>query len=459
MKITLCRTFTRWLALGGAACLLLTLPACRTMAPSAPSVAVSPRSSPKEATGSRGDVASAGLRTDSPPSLPADEEIADAAPVVNSDGEEVRPVSYDPPTLPPQAFGGAAGPATGHFGDLVGDCPPGGYPHSLNACPPGMGEEGLDYGYWQPDGLHGPWPYDEYIFDGGDRDVPVKVDGNWTVRGIDQEDTIAHYDTLQGRREVTPSNRVPIYAPRFASVRKVYGLELHEGHERLAGVENPVRLNSQEANRIVTSAVQQTPPVLEHNFRSTVALRDQTRGIGVENLQLLQGFSDFFLPYEDFRVIRRGQFDATERARLSQRVAAAIVWTRDQSVQVVIEGAPAYEAKGTNRAAETTQYELPPGKPRLRIIKVASKSEAQPGEEIDFTLRFDNVGDQRISNVTIIDSLTTRLEYVDDSAQCDRKAKFGTQGNEAESLLLRWEIAEPLDVGQGGIIRFKCKVR
>ena len=34
---------------------------------------------------------------------------------------------------------------------------------------------------------------------------------------------------------------------------------------------------------------------------------------------------------------------------------------------------------------------------------------------------------------------------------------LGTQDNEAESQLLRWEINDPLAVGKGGIIRFKCE--
>ena len=63
------------------------------------------------------------------------------------------------------------------------------------------------------------------------------------------------------------------------------------------------------------------------------------------------------------------------------------------------------------------------------------------------------------ADVTIVDSLTTRLEYVPDSAQCSVPAKFMTQENDGESLVLRWEIAEPLQVGDGGLIRFKCRVR
>ena len=41
---------------------------------------------------------------------------------------------------------------------------------------------------------------------------------------------------------------------------------------------------------------------------------------------------------------------------------------------------------------------------------------ALPGEVVEFTHRFDNVGDHEIGNVTIVDNLTTRLEYVPNSA-------------------------------------------
>ena len=37
---------------------------------------------------------------------------------------------------------------------------------------------------WSPPGIAGPWPKDEYICDGGDRDRPVKIDTDWTVKGL-----------------------------------------------------------------------------------------------------------------------------------------------------------------------------------------------------------------------------------------------------------------------------------
>ncbi|MEK6250037.1 MAG: hypothetical protein N2C12_17770, partial [Planctomycetales bacterium] len=74
---------------------------------------------------------------------------------------------------------------------------------------------------WSPPGISGPWPTDEYLCDGGDKGVPVRVRKDWTVEGLHMEDTIAHFDTLDGRRVVEPSNQVCIYAPRFGSVRRV----------------------------------------------------------------------------------------------------------------------------------------------------------------------------------------------------------------------------------------------
>ncbi|MEO8498033.1 MAG: DUF11 domain-containing protein, partial [Planctomycetota bacterium] len=75
------------------------------------------------------------------------------------------------------------------------------------------------------------------------------------------------------------------------------------------------------------------------------------------------------------------------------------------------------------------------------------------------TIRFDNVGDQTIGNVTVIDNLSRRLEYVEDSQECSLKADFFTQPNDGESLALRWEITAPVKVGEGGVVRFKCRVR
>ena len=94
-----------------------------------------------------------------------------------------------------------------------------------------------------------------------------------------------------------------------------------------------------------------------------------------------------------------------------------------------------------------------------RSARSLQRKEARPGEIVEFTIRFDNVGDQVIGNVTVIDNLTTRLEYVDGSQSCTLKANFSSSENQGDSLTLRWEIVEPMKVGEGGVIRFQCRVR
>ena len=93
------------------------------------------------------------------------------------------------------------------------------------------------------------------------------------------------------------------------------------------------------------------------------------------------------------------------------------------------------------------------------MIKLASTGVAHPGDEVRFTIRYDNMGDLPISKITIVDNLTTRLEYVDDSQQCTHTADFSTHYNDSHSLLLQWTISDTLEPGDGGVIRFTCRVR
>ena len=313
-------------------------------------------------------------------------------------------------------------------------------------------------GPWKPDGIKGPWPKDEYLCDGGDLNHDVHVKKDWTVVGLDQEDTVAHFDTLDGQTKVTHSNCVCIYAPRFAAVRQVSSPIIYEGHERMAGVEKPTKLNIHEETRGPKTALQPEQLIAQVGLDQVQRFRERTQGLLVDQATRLELAAEAFLPREDLLFIQRGEFDASEKARLAQRVAAAETWTNHQAVQVLIDGQPAVEARGTSTPQVTYTYETF-GKPCLRLCKIADKSEAKPGEIITFTLRFDNVGEQKIGNVTLIDNLMPRLEYVAGSAQSTLKAAFSTQEVSGESLVLRWEIEEPLEVNAGGLVRFQARVR
>lgn len=315
-------------------------------------------------------------------------------------------------------------------------------------------------GPWAPPGFSQPWPADEYLFDGGDRNQHARVLPNWEVRGLDTEDTIAHYDTLDGRRVVEPSNRVQIYSPRFCAVRQVVSLRLNEQMDASSNVRQEQMMRGVAETQEVRSNTQNVQTSENTSRKLLNAFESEQGGGTLAGREELRGFEqDMFLPYENLVAIRTGRYEVAEMARLAASTDAAITWTHDLGVLVIIDRERATAAVRDQSVGTVYGLDERPGSPRLRIIKVASTANALPGEIVEFTLRFDNAGSQVIGNVTIIDNLTTRLELVPESAECSLKANFRTEPNEGDSLALRWEITDPMPPKEGGVIRFKCRVR
>ena len=315
-----------------------------------------------------------------------------------------------------------------------------------------------DVEQWRPDGIAGPWPPDEYLCDGGDDATRVVVSRQRQVSGLDAEDTVAHFDTLDGTTAVTPSNSVCIYAPRFAVVRQAAEPQQEGLLERTQLIEQPLPPVTDEARQLAGTVLLPDAPVREVSIRGPRAMWDPRRGIMLDSpLRLAELVADF-KAYEDFQIIRIGIDSTPEKPRLAEHILAAIEWSHDLSPEILLDEQPAIVEKTVEKTGVVYRLDEPDN-PRLRLIKVASTPAARPGEEVEFTLRYDNLGDQTLQRVTILDHLTTRLEYVPDSAQSDRKADFTCQLNAGESLTLRWELAEPLRPGNGGVLRFKCRVR
>lgn len=340
--------------------------------------------------------------------------------------------------LPPEAFAGTMGP-------------------------PGM-EQGVPLAYtpggpWAPPGMSQPWPEDEYLRDGGDRGLPAKVNEEWEIHGLELEDTIAHYDTLDGETLVQPSNRVHIYSPRFGAVRQVVGLAANEQANRSAGVYSPVKLESPTIVQLVADSKQHIQADRQVGRRLAAAFRTKWGNGALSDTVGPEAFQDAFRAYEDFQLIRTGTAAVGETAFLARGSEAAQAWSLKQAVQVILDEQAAMAEVSDESLYSVHTVKSPPGKPKLRVAKVASTQFAGPGDEVAFTIRFDNVGNQLIGNVTIVDNLTTRLEYIPDSAQCSVDAEFFTQPNEGDSLVLRCEVTNPLPVGEGGVIRFRCRVR
>lgn len=301
-------------------------------------------------------------------------------------------------------------------------------------------------------------PSDEYLCDGGDNLSPAGVTREAEIAGLEQEDTVGAYTTEDGRTFVVPSTRTCIYAPRFGAVRKV--VQPMGAEQRLfidavgdafaaseaakpvlpgAGIEN-VRLQAQRG---------ELPPSL---------FRGRQQAGATERLLAAAETRGLVAPYANLKVVQLGQIDGRDTPLLMQSSLAAITWTGDQELQITISGQGASAVFAVKEPGLIYKLDIPDS-PRLRLVKLASSDEAHPGDAVEFTLRFDNVGDAPMNDVVIVDNLTTRLEYVEGSANASVDAAFSTQRNGAGSLVLKWRLAEPLEPGEGGVLTFRTRVR
>ena len=300
---------------------------------------------------------------------------------------------------------------------------------------------------------------DEYLCDGGDFGLPAAVRADWTVDGLEQEDAIAHYDTVDGRVVVTPSNRVCIYAPRFAAVRRVENLLAHERRQLIDVAVDETAPTSAAESQPVVASTQRTAVAINLGERPANLFRGREQA--AEYVQLVQAGRVL----QHARRVRqsrnhphRPSSTAASKPIIKRSVQAAITWNGDQAAQVVFSNRQAVAVVGLKQPGIVYQTDEP-GNPRLRLVKLPRRSHALPGEEVEFTLRFDNIGDQVIGNVTIVDNLTTRLEYVPNTAKSSVDADSRRCPTATGSTVLRWEIKEPVKPGEGGVLQFKCRVK
>lgn len=284
------------------------------------------------------------------------------------------------------------------------------------------------------------------------------VRADWQVEGLEQEDTVAHYDTVDGRTVITPSNQVCIYAPRFGVVRRSIDLHEYARAAKPGGIESPLSLSKIDENEQATTSLAQLEPTINRAEDPANIARERQQLGELDRDLVVEEYDGVLAPYADLQLIRAGTVSNNEKALVARASLAAITWAGDQSPQITI-GEKHAQAAIRDSQPGVVYHLHDPKKPELRLVKLASSGTAKPGDEVEFTLRFDNIGSQVIGNVTIMDNLTTRLEYVEGSQQSSLESNFTTQPNSGGSVILRWEIDEPIEAGEGGILQFKCKVR
>lgn len=301
---------------------------------------------------------------------------------------------------------------------------------------------------------------DEYLCDGGDRDYPVHYDSTSRL-GLDTEDTVAEYVEHTGKNRVKAATRACIYAPRFAAVRTISLPHEEQMITDVAGLRNATGGSGLHSKLGIT----------EKTKRDSVGnVRVRSRAGGLESEMVPDAVETLAAPaihdkllntFQDLAFVRSGTFEQTDAARLQLGLNSALVWSREQNPIIVAKiDVPTEGLQTVTSSCLTVIDDLPSHQPgKLRVVKLADKKAAEPGDVITFTIRYDNEGPREVHHVRIVDNLTPRLEFIPDSATSDHPGELLTEDNGEGSVVLVWELDETLPAKKGGVVTFQCRVR
>jgi uncharacterized repeat protein (TIGR01451 family) len=248
---------------------------------------------------------------------------------------------------------------------------------------------------------------EECLRDGGDFHDPAHFkDGK--LKGLNPSDTVMTYNDRIGTKHILPSNPVCLCVPRFVSLREVTALDA-------------LNLN-ESAGRVATADV----GVLV--ARKDMAYPAKQLEEGVILKRLAKAHADIGID----RVV-------TTKSVEGVKIIALLEKTKEVVGQEQTEGPCVDEG--------------------LELCKSISTDKAQIGDVVTFTIKYANKTCHAISDVAIADSLASRFEYVPGTAKSTREAIFVTTTNEAGSLVLRWELKDPVPMKQGGEVTFQARVR
>lgn len=367
----------------------------------------------------------------------------------------VRPGRARLPNAPPQIVQTAAEMPVDLPPGAIVACPPDGRMPALGACDAfGAMAQGRVVSC---EGSPIDYP-DEYLFDGGDRGYPVHF-GAEGEEGLDSEDTIAEYVDVAGKVQIRHSNRVAVYAPRFGAVTTVSVPVADVKVDKASGAylaSSGVGLRG----RTLSLESEQRESTERVQTRSRVSGIDaDTGGLSLARTQGPQLDAQTLNVFQNVLNVEGVQFDQSSEAQLALGIQSAVIWTRTQFPTISARTIAAVETKELKVSAEFVGLKPLNKTGPLCLIKTADKQEAEIGDVITFTIRYVNSGDFPLAEVVIVDNLTPRLEYINDSATSDRAGGLIEQDNAEGSKILRWELEQPLPGKAGGTITFKARVK
>jgi uncharacterized repeat protein (TIGR01451 family) len=254
---------------------------------------------------------------------------------------------------------------------------------------------------------------EECLFDGGDTKIPLGINLENKLYGLDASDTAVEFNLTNKGRRVVPSNRVPICVPRYVAFRCE---AVPTGHQLVAGP-----MGASKVDPAIFLAAK-TPPLM---------VKGPQAPQGMQNKQRAQGTN--------------GSFNVAVLELFTGRPMAVAQLNK---LQVIAE---------VREPEDITAF--PKYQPMVLHKWITPKHPQEIGEIITVHLRFQNTSSSPMTEVVVSDSLTARLEYIEGSAKTDRPATLTVKPNEAGSVVLRWAIDGKVLAGESGLITFQAKIR
>ncbi|WP_437204816.1 hypothetical protein [Planctomicrobium sp. SH664] len=328
-------------------------------------------------------------------------------------------------------------------------------------CPPG----GPAVAATCPTGECPPRPFpgaeyvgDEYVCDGGDKGIPVHYEGK-NRAGLGLEDTVAEYIDSDGKRRVKPSTEACVYAPRFGAVRSATTPVEDLSIEKALGHQDEWSLAALDAKAVLDEKVQ-TDEVQDLRIRSRVSgLEGRTVDDKLNQTVAAARHIKTLNAFENIQFFREGLFDRIDIALLEASVDSAVEWSGGRSALIIAHDQSGQIVQGRSMAQDMTGVEDRRTPGDLRIVKVADRKSGHPGDIVTFTIRFDNVGDKELTRVRVVDNLSPRLEYIENSVDSNLDGQIHTDDNGAGGKLLTFEFDQPLKGKTGGFVSFQCRLR
>jgi uncharacterized repeat protein (TIGR01451 family) len=246
------------------------------------------------------------------------------------------------------------------------------------------------------------------VYDGGDINLRAGFDKAGRLVGVDPTDTVAVYVDSKGNKKVVCSNRVALCIPRFIFLR------------------GDITPDVSATIRLPTAAVAVKTPQESGSTSKTITYRQKAQ--------------------VELALERR-------RPTSSTNIYGTAVQGTIKGLEIIATIRSSQIIDGLKKPARSEE-DVP-----LIIIKWPDRHGVLPGELLTWSLRFTNPGKLPINDVSVVDNLTPRFEYVPGTSKTDRDGTFTFQPNEVGSSVLRWDFTEPLQPGESGMITFQVKVR